>query len=137
MKTGETKVIDERFVSGSPAASWDEFLVLERLEDGFKLDIRVYDFLGEITEYDEGEDGELIYPEEIDGQKVVKVDDGVAYGGNLVQMSDDTPELTFETFDQEIIDGWLKKIRWYLSAFSDRKKTEEEVLKSLMNVCNE
>ena len=31
MKIGEIKVIDERFVSGSPAVSWDEFLVLERL----------------------------------------------------------------------------------------------------------
>ena len=34
MKTGDIKVIDERFVAPSPAASWDEYLVLERLGDG-------------------------------------------------------------------------------------------------------
>ena len=112
MEIGEIKVIDERFVTGSMIASWDEYLVLERLEDGFKLDIRVYDLLEEITEFDEGEDGALIYPEEIDGKKVMRVDDGVAYGGDLVQMTDDTPEIIFKTFNQKILDGWLKEISW-------------------------
>jgi hypothetical protein len=126
MKTGETKVIDERFFSGSPASSWDEFLVLERLEDGYKLDIRAYGPLSGEINYDLDEDGEPIYPDEIDGKKIVTIegkvyidgekvdnwDDAVPYGGDLVQMTDDTPELIFKTFDQEIIDGWLKKIKW-------------------------
>ena len=47
MKTGEIKVIDQRFVSPGPAASWDEFLVLERLEDGYRLDIKVYGSLSD------------------------------------------------------------------------------------------
>jgi hypothetical protein len=130
MDTGEIKVIDKRLFSSGPASSWIEYLVLERLEDGFKLDIRVYDFLGEVDS-EEGEDGDLIYPEEIDGKKIVDVDDGFAYGGDLVQATDDTPEITFKTFDEKILDGWLKKIRWYLTAFSNEMQTEEEVLKKI------
>tara|TARA_B100000676_G_C17888887_1_gene738064 strand:- start:484 stop:894 length:411 start_codon:yes stop_codon:yes gene_type:complete len=136
MDIGEIKVIDKRLFSSGPGSSWIEYLVLERLEDGYKLDIRVYDFLGEVDS-EEGEDGDSIYPEEIDGKKIVHVDDGFAYGGDLVQATDDTPEITFKTFDQKILDGWLKKIRWYLSAFSNEMQTEEEVLKALMNACNE
>tara|TARA_B100000686_G_scaffold218068_1_gene225204 strand:- start:50 stop:460 length:411 start_codon:yes stop_codon:yes gene_type:complete len=136
MDIGEIKVIDKRLFSSGPASSWIEYLVLERLEDGYKLDIRVYDFLGEVDS-EEGEDGDSIYPEEIDGKKIVHVDDGFAYGGDLVQATDDTPEITFKTLDQKILDGWLKKIRWYLSAFSNEMQTEEEVLKALMNACNE
>ena len=114
MKTGDIKVIDERFVAPSPAASWDEYLVLERLENGFKLDIRVHE---------EDEDGEEIFPEEIEGKKVVTVDDGSAYGGDLVQMDpSDTPEIVFKTPDQDILAGWLKKIGW----------NNDDVLKSLM-----
>ena len=123
MKTGEIKVIGERFVSGSPAASWDEYLVLERLENGFKLDIRVHEYRGEIKEYEEDEDGEEIYPEEIDGKKVVTVDDGSAYGGDLVQMDPtDTPKIVFKTPGQDILAGWLKKIGW----------NNDDALKSLM-----
>ena len=123
MKTGEIKVIGERFVSGSPAASWDEYLVLERLENGFKLDIRVHEYIGEIKEYEEDEDGEEIYPEEIDGKKVVTVDDGSAYGGDLVQMDPtDTPKIVFKTPGQDILAGWLKKIVW----------NNDDALKSLM-----
>ena len=136
MKIGEIKVIDERLFSSGPGSSWIEYLVLERLEDGFKLDIRVYDYLGEVDS-EEGEDGDSIYPEEIDGKKIVFVDDGFARGGDLVQAADDTPEITFKTFDEKILDGWLKKIRWYLTAFSNEKQTEEEVLKALMNGCDE
>ena len=123
MEIGETKIIDERFVSGSPAASWDEYLVLERLENGFKLDIRVHECIGEIKEYEEDEDGEKIYPEEIEGKKVVTVEDGFAFGGDLVQMDPtDTPEIVFKTPDQDILAGWLKKIGW----------NNDDTLKSLM-----
>ncbi len=61
MKTGDIKVIDERFVAPSPAASWDEYFVLERFDDGCKLDIRVYDCLGEINGY-EKTTFRLLYP---------------------------------------------------------------------------
>jgi hypothetical protein len=126
MKIGEIKVVDKRFFSGSPASSWDEFLVLERLEDGYRLDIKVYGPLSGEINYDLDEDGEPIYPDEIDGkkivtiedeiyidgEKVVSMEDGVPFGGELMQMDDDTPELIFKSFDQEILDGWLKKIKW-------------------------
>jgi hypothetical protein len=128
MEIGETKIIDERFVSGSPAASWDEYLVLERLENGFKLDIRVHECVGEIKEYEEDEDGEEIYPEEIEGKKVVTVDDGFAYGGDLVQMDPtDTPEIVFKIPDQDILTGWLKMIGW----------KNDDVFKSLMKECGD
>ena len=125
MKTGDIKVIDERFYSGSPAASWDEFLVLEKLENGFKLDIRVYDCVGSIediqVEYDEDENP--ILPDEIDGKKVNRlVDDGIIIGWDLVQMTDNTPEIVFKTLDQEIMEGWLKMIGW----------NNDDVFKSLL-----
>jgi hypothetical protein len=125
VKTGDIKVIDERFYSGSPAASWDEFLVLEKLENGFKLDIRVYDCVGSIediqVEYDEDENP--ILPDEIDGKKVNRlVDDGIIIGWDLVQMTDNTPEIVFKTLDQEIMEGWLKMIGW----------NNDDVFKSLL-----
>ena len=151
MKIGEIKVIDERLFSSGPASSWIEYLVLERLEDGYKLDIRVYDCLyGQVfLDYDEYD--EPIYPDEIDGKKIVKIEDEVyidgkkivryvddcLWGGDLVQMDDEAPELIFKNYDQEILDGWLKKIRWYLTAFCNEKQTEEEVLEALMNAFNE
>ena len=151
MKTGETKVIDERLFSSGPASSWIEYLVLERLEDGFKLGVRVYDCLCGDVFLDSDEYDELIYPDEIDGKKIVKIEDEVyidgkkivryvddcLWGGDLVQMDDEAPELIFKNYDQEILDGWLKKIRWYLTAFSNEKQTEEEVLKALMNEFDE
>jgi hypothetical protein len=149
MKIGEIKVIDERLFSSGPGSSWIEYLVLERLVDGYKLDIRVYDCLCGQVFLDEDEYGEPIYPDEIDGKKIVKIEDEVYIdgkkivnyvddclrGGDLVQATDDTPEITFKTFDEKILDDWLKKIRWFLRAFSNEKKTEEEVVKSLMNEC--
>ena len=151
MKTGETKVIDERLFSSGPGSSWIEYLVLERLEDGFKLGVRVYDCLCGDVFLDSDEYDELIYPDEIDGKKIVKIEDEVyidgkkivryvddcLWGGDLVQMDDEAPELIFKNYDQEILDGWLKKIRWYLTAFSNEKQTEEEVLKALMNEFDE
>ena len=130
MKTGDIKVIDERFYSGSPAASWDEFLVLEKLENGFKLDIRVYDCVGSIediqVEYDEDENP--ILPDEIDGKKVNRlVDDGIIIGWDLVQMTDNTPEIVFKTLDQEIMEGWLKMIGW----------NNDDVFKSLLKECHD
>jgi hypothetical protein len=150
MKIGEIKVIDERLFSSGPGSSWIEYLVLERLEDGFKLGVRVYDCLCGDIFLDSDEYDELIYPDEIDGKKIVKIEDEVyidgkkivryvddcLWGGDLVQRTDDTPEITFKTFDEKILDGWLKKIRWYLTAFSNEKQTEEEVLKALMNACD-
>lgn len=113
MKTGELIIIDERFFSGSPAASWDEYLVLERLNDGYKLDIRVYDYIGDISDYGYDEDDNPKLPDEIDGKKVkALIDDGIIIGEDLVQMTDDTPELVFKTPDQEILEGWLIKIKW-------------------------
>jgi hypothetical protein len=151
VKTGEIKVIDERLFSSGPGSSWIEYLVLERLEDGYKLDIRIYDCLCGNVFLDEDEYDEPIYPDEIDGKKIVKIEDEVyidgkkivkyvddcLWGGDLVQATDDTPEITFKTFDEKILDGWLKKIRWYLTAFSNEKQTEEEVLKALMNEFDE
>jgi hypothetical protein len=126
MKTGEIKIIDERFVSGSPAASWDEYLVLEKLEDGrFKLDIRVYEVLTESGNYFDEEKDDYVLPAQIDGKNVVGLIDEYVIGGDLVQMQDDTPEITFKIFDQEILSGWLKMIGW----------SNEDIFKSLVKEC--
>ena len=126
MKTGDIKVIDERFYSGSPAASWDEYLVLEKLDDGrFKLDIRVYEVLTESGNYFDEEKDDYVLPTQIDGKNVVGLIDEYVIGGDLVQMQDDTPKIFFKTFDQEILAGWLKMIGW----------NNDDVFKSLMKEC--
>jgi hypothetical protein len=126
VKTGDIKVIDERFYSGSPAASWDEYLVLEKLDDGrFKLDIRVYEVLTESGNYFDEEKDDYVLPTQIDGKNVVGLIDEYVIGGDLVQMQDDTPKIFFKTFDQEILAGWLKMIGW----------NNDDVFKSLMKEC--
>ena len=53
MKTGETKVIDQREQGSMSGGCWQEFLILEKLSDtDFLLDIRSWDCLGEIIDFD-------------------------------------------------------------------------------------
>ena len=76
MKTGETKVIDQREQGSMSGGCWQEFLVLEKLNDTeFLLDVRGWDYLGEVGDFDfkEDEQGELIIPEKIDGQYIESV----------------------------------------------------------------
>jgi hypothetical protein len=82
MKTGDIKVIDERFVAPSPAASWDEYLVLERLGDGkFDLAIRQYEVLAEASDYWDEEREDWSLPDQIEGEDVVRVEDDYVVGG--------------------------------------------------------
>jgi hypothetical protein len=61
-------------------------------------------------------------PVQVDGKNVVGLIDEYVIGGDLVQMEDDTPEITFKIIDQEILSGWLKMIGW----------NNEDIFKSLM-----
>ena len=82
MKTGETKVIEQREQSSMGGGCWQEFLVLEKLSDReFQLDIRGWDCLGEVSEFNFNEDehGELIIPDEINGKYIGEIQDGFVY----------------------------------------------------------
>ena len=60
MKTGETKVIDQREQGSMSGGCWQEFLILEKLSDtDFLLDIRSWDCLGEISDFDFKDDSAI------------------------------------------------------------------------------
>ena len=127
MKTGETKVIEQREQSSMGGGCWQEFLVLEKLNDReFQLDIRRWDCLGEIGElgFEEDEMGELIVPEEINGKLIGEIEDGFVYGGELVS-SQNEGEVKFTRPDQDEIIRWLKDVRWH----------DEDVIKVLAEEC--
>jgi hypothetical protein len=117
MKTGGIKVIDERFVAASPAASWDEYLVLEKLSDTeFLLDIRGWGYLGEVGvgefDFEEDEYGDWVVPEEVNGKYISVIDDGFVYGGELVKREDEQGEVKFARPDQDEVTCWLKSVKW-------------------------
>jgi hypothetical protein len=127
VKTGETKVIEQREQSSMGGGCWQEFLVLEKLNDReFQLDIRGWDCLGEIGElgFEEDEMGELIVPEEINGKLIGEIEDGFVYGGELVS-SQNEGEVKFTRPDQDEIIRWLKDVRWH----------DKDVIKALAEEC--
>ena len=122
MKTGETKVIDQREQGSMGGGCWQEFLVLEKLNaTEFLLDIRRWDYLGEVGDLEEDKDGEPIMPEEIDGKLVAYVDDGFAYGGDLVKSGGEEGEVKLTRPDQGEIIRWLEGVMWH----------DEDVIKAL------
>jgi hypothetical protein len=128
MKKGETKVIDQREQS-TMTSTWDEYLVLEKLNDReFRLDIRGWGYLGEVSDFDfkEDEHGELIVPEEINGQYIESVEDGSVYGGELAKREDEQGDVRFARPDQDEVISWLKDVEWY----------EVEVVKILAEECS-
>ena len=115
MKTGETKVIEQREQSSMGGGCWQEFLVLEKLNDReFQLDIRGWDCLGEVSDFNLKEDemGELIVPEEINGKLIGEIEDGFVYGGELVSRQNEG-EVKFTRPDQDEVVCWLKSVNWY------------------------
>ena len=130
MNRGKTTILDKRFYSGSPAASWTQYLVLERLEDGkFKLDIRAYELLAEVSEYYDEEKEDWNLPGQIDGKDVVGVEDEYVIGGDLLENSYDTEidtKIIFTLPDQDILESWLKKIGWF----------DDDIIKSLLKECS-
>ena len=130
MKIGETKIIETRLRAGSPASSWREYLVLERLEDGkYDLAIRQYEALGEADEYWDQEKEDWSLPDQIDGKDVVGIEsDDVVVGGDLLKDCYDDeadPGIIFTLPDQDILEGWLKKVNWF----------DEKIIKVLVRAC--
>ena len=124
------KIIEKRLCSDSPANSWTEYLVLERLEDGkFDLAIRGYEGIAEADEYWDDEKEDWCLPDQIDGIDVVGIEDGCVVGGDPVKYSyyDDEadPGIIFTLPDQDIFEGWLKKVKWF----------DKDIIKSLMKEC--
>ena len=130
MKIGETKVIDQREEGSMGGGCWQEFLVLEKLGDTeFQLDIRGWEYLGSISEFDFEEDkyGELILPEEVNGKYISSVEEESVYGGELVRSGGEQGEVKFAHPDQGKVISWLKGLHWH----------DEDVIKALMKECSE
>ena len=122
MKVGELKVINSGEQS-TMASTWTEYLCIEKLtKDDFELSIRSYEVLGEAIDYSD-EDGEWDLPDEIDGMKVMGLEDEYVVGGNLVLHSDDYGEVKFSDPKHRDVLDWLKSVGW------DSDNIKKEIIK--------
>ena len=82
MKVGELHILEQKTKS-SMVSSWTEYLCLKMLADNmFELSIRSYDVIGDLSSYYDEEADDYMIPDQIDGQKVVGVEDGYIVGEN-------------------------------------------------------
>lgn len=111
MKVGELKVINSGEQS-TMASAWTEYLCIEKLtKNDFKLSIRSYEVLGQAIDYSD-EDGEWDLPDEIDGMKVMGLEDEYVVGGNLVLHSDEDGEVKFTDPKHRDVLDWLESVGW-------------------------
>ena len=93
-------------------STWTEYLCLQRDEDGaFKLFTGQYEALVERAEFFNEDTGEYAIPDEIDGQRVVGVDDEYVVGGVLAYF-DDEQAVSFTRPDDQAVVKWLESSGW-------------------------
>jgi hypothetical protein len=108
------KIIASREAS-SMVSTWTEFLRLSKADaDAAALEVCMYEGLGELDQpEDEGE--EPIIPEEIDGKKVMGVDDGyIIFGGELLCLGEEK-RLRYRKADLEKAVKWLEAKHWRIT----------------------
>lgn len=117
----DIQIVDSREGS-TPASSWTEYLCVRPLEHGlYELSIRMFEYLGEYSEYAD-EEGNI--PESIDGKTVVSVEDGCICGGNLVFMNEDSVDVVrFRLPSSPAVVAWLQSKRWPLDGTIQQIKT--------------
>lgn len=110
------QVIASREVS-SMVSSWTEFLCVELDAEGtaFRLFTGRYEALDEVHAYINPDTEQLDLPEEIDGKKVVGVEDDYVIGGDLTPFEEDEL-LSLEDPDSEIVCSWLEAKNWTVEA---------------------
>ncbi len=83
----------------SMASNWKEHLCLSRLTDGqWRLDVLGWEALGEVDEYWDEDADDYVLPDEIDGNEVVGVEDGIIVVANLVPTGNTEAEYQFTDF---------------------------------------
>ena len=110
MKVGDIQILDNREDYGH-LDSWTVYLCLEKLTVGFELTIKAYEIIGETNDYID-EDGEIILPDEIDGQKVSHSEGDSVVGTNLMISSYDDGSVNFTDPNDKKVDDWLKLVSW-------------------------
>jgi hypothetical protein len=112
LETEYPKVLTWKEAS-SMASTWTEYLRLSKAgENTAVLEVCMYEGLGELVRND---DEELILPEQIDGKKVLGVEDGIIFGGELMCWGD---EKTFSFAQTTLKDAvaWLRAQHWNITA---------------------
>lgn len=133
MEVGEFKVLQDREDNSTMASTWNCYLCLERTKNGLQLCVKGSQVLGLLEDHvqydDDGdclydEKGDYVLPEEINGQKVWGVDDGIIVGENLID-HDGYETLSIgldKMFDREAMQVWLKEERWDTSIVTEVEK---------------
>ena len=106
-------VVDSREQS-TMASTWREYLCVRWIGDRVELSVRMYEWLADVSDFPEDEEGERVIPLQIDGKAVVGVEDDAVIGGNL-GYNDDAPEILLLN-DVTGMTEWFKDRSWGASA---------------------
>jgi hypothetical protein len=108
------KVLDSR-ENSSMASTWTEYLRLRVTEPGTALlEVCMYEALAEAPDWSDDDEGRVL-PDEIDGKKVIGIDDDWIVGGDLCCI-DDNKQLAFDKNNIEQALQWLTETRWRVTS---------------------
>ena len=103
-------IVDKREMS-TPVSTWTQYLCICKLSNGnFELSVRKYDVIGDPSDYSDDNGDNYSEPSEINGKKVVGVEDGYIVGGDLISDYDDTVE--FKYLPDQVVTDYLIQIDW-------------------------
>ena len=92
------------------ASTWREYLCVRWIGDRVELSVRMYEWLADVSDFPEDEEGERVIPLQIDGKAVVGIEGNAVIGGNL-GYNDDAPEI-FLLNDVTSMTEWFKDRQW-------------------------
>lgn len=107
MKVGELHILEQKTES-TMVSTWTEYLCLQMLADNmFEISMRSYAIIGDLNSYYDEEADDYVIPDQIDGQKVVGVEDGYIVGGELTEVGDHMSPLEFANVEDEELIDWI------------------------------
>jgi hypothetical protein len=112
LETEYPKVLASKEASGM-VSTWTEYLRLDKAAENMAvLDVCRYEGLGELVRDDYEED--VILPEQIDGKKVIGIEDGIIFGGELMCWSTEQ-KFPFAQATLEAAIAWLRAQHWKIT----------------------
>jgi hypothetical protein len=124
-----TTQIIESLQFSTMASNWTEHLCLHQKADGsFRLDVLGWEYWGEDSEFMDDETGEIEVPDEIDGLKVMDIEDGCIVIDKLVPTGNGDASYEFKDFNWEkfVEEFTLEDKRW--CADEIRGKIQQSIL---------
>lgn len=106
-------IVCEIEASPTPFSYWTEYLILSRENDALFLSVMRNKVLGEVQHNDQGEPLDI---DEIDGESIMKEEDGYYLGYDFVQ-DDNYGRVEVNAIDQSVLD-WLKKTNFDIDDLS-------------------